>query len=149
MNIRIMFIALASIASLLSCKEDNVKEPLVANRDEQVMTRAVAANKEENTPFDFEATLTLINRINNGESYEYFQSKWEGLRSELQKVDMINALPKEQRSELWWAIETMRACAHPEIFRDHNKEIIPILFSFDLPDMNQQLKEILVDSGQI
>ncbi len=117
--------------------------------DERVASRAVQTAKKEKITFDFKATLSLINRINKGESYEFFQSEWKGLRSELQKADVINTLPKEQRTELWWAIEYMRACARGEIFRDHNEEIIPILFSIDLPDLNQELKQILVDSGQL
>lgn len=144
-----VLIAFASIASLASCGEDDAKEPLGAIPNEQSTTRIVAVSSEESVPFDFEATLALINRINSGVSYEFFQSEWNELRSGLKRTDDINNLPEQKRSELWWAIEFMRACSRPEIFRDHNEEIIPILFSIDCPDLNQNLKEILIDSGQL
>lgn len=147
-----MVTALASFVCLSSCKEDAATKSRGQIPANEPVMRSVATSKEARSPFDFEATLNLINRINNGGSYEFFQSEWEELHSRLRQAaadGSINELPKEQRSELWWALEYMRACARPEIFRDHNEEIIPILFSFDLPDLNQQLKEILADSGQL
>ena len=151
MKIQITVITFATLACLSSCKDEIANQSLAEIPDEQSSGCSVVTNKTEKSQFDFEATLSLIKRINNSGSYELFQSEWEGLRFELQQAaanGLITTLLKEQQSELWWAIEYLRGCAHPEIFSNHNEEIIPILFSFDLPDLNQQLKGILVDSGQ-
>ncbi len=142
-------VTLAMFTCLSSCQEDSVKMSAEGIPEDREAPRAVATTNEGEIKFDFEAALSLIHRINGGESYEFFQSEWEGLRFELQKTSLINRLPKEQRMALWWSTEYMRSCARPEIFRDHSHEIVPILFSFDLPEMNHELKGILVDSGQL
>ena len=102
---------------------------------------------------DYDALLAELQRINySPDGYEVFQAEWPDLYERLLSASengALNNLPEDQRSRLWWEVEYLRACAHPEIFRDHNEEIIPILFNFNLPEQNQQLKEILVDSGQI
>ena len=132
-------LALSSLTCFLSC-EKAAKEP------ERVETAPKIGS------FDAEKTLERIKKINSAPDYALFQSEWKDLHSVLSvatKNGDINQLSEDQRSELWWAIEYMRACAHPEIFHRHNQEIIPLLFAIDLPEMNQQLREILIADGQI
>ena len=114
------------------------------------------ASKDEvstQAAFDYDGLIDDLRRINyekNG--YEVFQAEWVKMKSKLLSASesgAINRLTEDKRERLWWEIEFMRACAHPKIFTDHNDEIIPILLSFDLPEQNEQLREILIDSGQI
>ncbi len=102
---------------------------------------------------DYDGLMADLRRINYDKNgYKVFQAEWVHLRAQLQSASengAINRLPEDMRARLWREIEYLRSCAHAEIFNDHNEEIIPILFSFDLPELNRQLREILVDSGQI
>ena len=97
--------------------------------------------------------MAELRRINHGpDGYKVFQVAWPSLHSRLLRESengAFNSLTKERWSQLWWEIEFMRACAHPAIFKNHSAEIIPILFSFDLPEQNQELREVLVGSAQL
>jgi hypothetical protein len=103
--------------------------------------------------FDYDMLIADIRRINYDKNgYEIFQAEWVNLKSRLLSASengSINKLAEDKRKLLWYEIEYMRACSHSKIFTDHNHEIIPILFGFDLPEFNQQLREILVESGQL
>ncbi len=117
---------------------------------------ALDASRDESSAeaaFDYDGFMAHLRSINyDANGYELFQSTWSDMQSQLTRAaenGAINRLPMDKRKSLWWEIEYMRACAHPSIFMDHSDEIIPILFAFDLPELNQQLREILVESGQI
>lgn len=96
-------------------------------------------------PLNFKQLHDSIEALNNKE-LTHFKINWLPICRQLhqyQRIGSFQKLSKEQLESLWWSLESLRSCKHPDILHQHGKEISRILLSMDVPHLNKLLREIL------
>ena len=108
-------------------------------------SRDDSSSRPRVSQIDFADLRERIEILNKSDA-EVVANTWPILRAELtgyiRSGDMAVLSQDDQRA-LWWLLEYLRGCHHPDTLKNFGDEILEVLYALDTPKLNQDLRAIL------